>query len=450
MNQKIAFFALFSGFILLLGFRFKSVQEISKYQYPHHVNISWATDPSTSQSVNWRTSELQKEGYVEYIEAVATPFFKEKVKSIKAESDSHPADDGLWNYHSVNIPDLKPNTMYSYRVGNGNFWSEWAEFRTATGENEKFNFLYFGDVQRDIISLGSRTIRQAVLTRPDAKFLLFGGDMVHRGGLNKENWNEFFQTGGWAFQNFPIVGTPGNHEHLIAKSGENLSAHWGLNFTFPLNGPEGHEEETFYIDYNNIRVISLNLCRYKYPEDRATILKWTEERLKEFTGDWVFITHHYAMDASARNRKPGIRFPDFKELYEKYNVPIILTGHEHLYARGRMDGKFPIYVVSVSGPFQNAIQFGDWIERAGTSLQLYQDIEVSPDKIHYVTKTVTGEIYDEFTIQKDKKGKLIFTESKNLGPESLFPPINFGNRYNQQLVDTWEKDKNDYLSKKNK
>ncbi len=448
--SKLSVLVIILLIVISTGFIVKTSGDISKYQYPHHINISWETSPATSQSINWRTSELQKESYVEYLEAQSTPFFEDKIISIKAESESFPADDGVWNYHGVNITGLKPNTLYSYRVGNGNFWSEWAEFRTATGNNEDFTFLYFGDVQRDIVSKGSRTIRQAILTRPNAKFLLFGGDMVHRGGLNKENWNEFFQTGGWAFQNYPIVGTPGNHEHLIAKSGENLSEHWGLNFVFPLNGPEGHKEETFYVDYNNIRVISLNLCRYKYPEDRETILKWTEERLKEFTGDWVFITHHYAMDASARNRKPGIRFPEFKELYEKYNVPIILTGHEHLYARGRMDNKFPVYVVSVSGPYQNAIQFGDWIERAGTSLQLYQEIDVSPTEIHYVTRTVTGEVYDEFTIQKDKKGKLVFIESKELGPESLLPPLDFEERYKQELVESWEKDKSDYLSKKKK
>lgn len=448
MLKKTFLTTVFLGLILIVSFYPKQTQEVPKYIYPHHINISWETAPENSQSVNWRTHELQKESYVEYCEATASPFFKDKIQSIKAESDSHEADDGVWNYHSVNIQNLKPNTLYSYRVGNGNYWSEWSEFRTATGENQPFSFLYFGDVQRDILSLGSRAIRQAVLTRPDAKFLLFGGDLVHRGGLNKENWNEFFPTGSWIYQNYPMLSTPGNHEHLIAKSGENMSEHWYLNFTFPRNGPEGHEEETFYVDYNNIRVISLNLCRYKYPEDRATLLQWTEDRLKEYQGDWIFITHHYAMDASARNRKPGIRFPDFKALYEKYNVPLVLTGHEHLYARGRMDNQFPVYVVSVSGPFQNAIQFGDWVERAATSLQLFQEIDVTPNSIHYVSKTIVGDIYDEFTIAKDKDGKLTYSVNPDLGPESLIPPDEFEERYDKELVDSWDADMKTYLDSK--
>lgn len=431
--------------ITMLSFSNLPLDNLNPYDIPHHINISWKTNPETSQSINWRTTESQKVSYVEYCTATASPFFSDKVQRIKAESNAHSGDDAIWNYHSINLTGLTPNTIYSYRVGNGKFWSEWAEFKTATGDDEDFTFIYFGDVQRDIFSMGSRAVRQAVLQRPDAKFLLFGGDLVHRGGLNKENWNEFFPTGGWAFQNIPILATPGNHEHIVAKSGENMAQQWYYNFTFPENGPKGHEEETFYVDYNNIRVISLNMCRYKYPEDRKAILEWTEERLKEFTGDWVFITHHYAMHPSARNRKPGLRYPEFKALYEKYEVPIILTGHEHLYARGRIDDQFPVYVVSVAGPYQNAIQFQGWEERTGTSLQLFQEINVSKNEIHYVSKTILGEIYDEFKITKSDNGDMKYTVSTDLPPQSLLPPDRFEERYKKELVDSWEEDLKNYL-----
>lgn len=417
-------------------------------QLPHHIKLSWETSPENSQAVSWRTRPDVSQGYLEYAKATASPFFEKDVKRIDAKTDSLTSDDGLWYYHSVNIENLEPNTMYSYRVGQGDLWSEWAEFETATGNNEPFKFLYLGDVQRDIHSLGSRAIRQAVLNNPDAKFMLYGGDMVHRGGLNKENWNEFFPAGGWVFQNIPTVATPGNHEHLNAKSGEDISPLWFLNFRFPENGPKGHHGETFYVDYNNVRVISLNLCRYKFPEDRKEIYDWTEQVLQGFEGDWVFVTHHYAMDALARNRKPGIRFPEFEALFERFNVPIILTGHEHLYARGRIDGTFPVHVVSVAGPYQNAIRFANWIERAGTSMQFYQEVHVSPDTLRYVAKTILGDVYDEFTITKDKRGALSFKEGSGLPPESLIPTLNFGERYDEELVKSYESDKGAYLEKK--
>ncbi|RAK00095.1 purple acid phosphatase-like protein [Larkinella arboricola] len=419
------------------------------FRYPHHISISWETAPVSSQSISWRTHDTVRVSFVEYLETTATPFFKDQVKRLPAKTERHTADDGTWNHHSANIQGLKPNTTYSYRVGNHTYWSEWAEFTTASGTREPFSFIYFGDVQRDIYSLGSRTIRKAIMDKPDAKFLLFGGDLVHRGAENLGNWNEFFPTGGWVYQSYPLLATPGNHEYANAASPDYLTKHWRLNFTFPQNGPAGQEEETYFVDYNNIRLISLNLIRY--PIDKPgtqKMLVWLEERLKEFKGDWVIIVHHYSMEQLARNREAGVRFPEFKALYERYQVPLVLTGHEHVYARGRMNGTLPVYVVSVSGPYQNAIRFPDWIERAGSSLQLYQLIDITPTRIQYTSKTVRGDVYDAFSIEKDKKGRLKFAASPSLGPESLLPPDKFETRYKKEQVDSYAKDRDNYLNRK--
>lgn len=418
-------------------------------QLPHHIKLSWSTDPATSQAVSWRTRPSQKKSTLEYTVATASPFFEDEVQAIQAQTDTFRADDGLWYYHTVNLENLQPATTYSYRVGAENYWSEWSEFTTASGQEEPFSFLYFGDVQRFIHSKGSRALRQAVLDVPDAKFMIFAGDLIHRAAINTENWREFFPAGGWAFQHIPTIAAPGNHEHLwypSEKKQREITPLWNMNFAFPHNGPEGMDGETFYVDYNNVRILSLNLCRTK-PEEREAIYRWTEERLKEFTGDWVIATHHYHMESAARNRKPGIRYPELKALYEKYQVPLVLTGHEHLYARGRMEADYPVYVVSVAGPWMNAIRFEEWMERAGTSMQLFQEIQVSPQRLHFTAKTILGDVYDEFTITKEANGTMSFHQSEELGPESLVPPDNFEERYDKALVESYEADKMKYLKR---
>lgn len=415
-------------------------------QLPHHIKLSWKTSPENSQAISWRTRASVSKNYIEYTEATASPFFEKSIQKRIAVTDSSTAEDALWHYHSINLENLKPGTLYSYRVGYKDSWSEWSEFRTATGKNEPFKFLYFGDVQRYIHSLGSRAIRQAVLSNPDTKFMLFAGDLIHRGGLNKENWNEFFPAGGWAFQNIPIIATPGNHEHKwTTKETKEIVPLWKLNFCFPENGPIGQEEQTYFIDYNNIRVISLDTSAKTTTEQQQETLAWLESVLKDFKGDWIFVTFHHAMAGLARNRNPNIRFPEIKALLEKYKVPMVLTGHEHLYARGRMGADFPIYAVSVAGPYQNAIQFSGWIERAGTSMQLYQEIHVTKNQLKYVSKTVLGEIYDSFTITKNQKGHMHFMEAENLPKESLVPTKDFEKRYDKELVRSYQTDKNKYL-----
>jgi phosphodiesterase/alkaline phosphatase D-like protein len=59
-------------------------------------------------------------------------------------------------HHSAQLGDLEPNTLYAYRVGGGEVWSEWFHHRTAGREPAPFSFLYFGDAQNDIRSLWSR------------------------------------------------------------------------------------------------------------------------------------------------------------------------------------------------------------------------------------------------------------------------------------------------------
>ncbi len=424
-------------------------EERNGFDSPHHIVLSWEGSPHNSQSVTWRTGVGTRDNFLEFCEATPSPFFdRTKIISLRSVYELNNADDGLWYHHSATMTELQPATKYSYRVGTEGNWSEWSEFQTASGGNEPFSFLYFGDVQRDIHSLGSRILRQAVRNRPDAKFLLFGGDMVHRGALNHENWTEFFSAGSHIFQSYPMMSTPGNHEHNNAKSGIDLSDNWYLNFTFPRNGPPGHDEETFSLDYNNVRIISLNLCRYRYPKDRDAMLKWLEDRLREYNGDWVFVVHHYAMiSCKAHKEKPPVRFPEFKELYERYQVPVVLTGHEHVYARGRVNGVFPVYVVSVAGPHQNAFYFDDWIERAATSLQLYQEIDITPDSIRYVSRTVLGDVYDGFSISRGSDGVLTFDVLESLPPESLIPPAGFEDRYDQEIVDSFEANRDQYLNR---
>ncbi len=80
------------------------------------------------------------------------------------------------NYHSVTFNELEPNTLYGYRVGDGEHWSEWFQFKTASTTNDKFSFIYMGDAQNDIFDLWSRTLRMGFQLAPFARFIVHAGD----------------------------------------------------------------------------------------------------------------------------------------------------------------------------------------------------------------------------------------------------------------------------------
>ena len=88
------------------------------------------------------------------------------------------------NYHSVVFENLKPNTLYVYRVGFDENWSEWIQFKTANSDYSPTEFVYFGDAQNDVLSHWSRVIRKAYQTAPNASFVIHAGDLVDKLTIN--------------------------------------------------------------------------------------------------------------------------------------------------------------------------------------------------------------------------------------------------------------------------
>ncbi|MDZ7695333.1 MAG: hypothetical protein U5K69_30170 [Balneolaceae bacterium] len=80
----------------------------------------------------------------------------------------------------------------------------------------------------------------------------------------------------------PSIAIPGNHEYegyteeLDEQDIEELSIQWRPQFEFPLNGPDGLEETTYYIDYQGVRIIGLNSN-----EQIDKQAKWLENVLKD-------------------------------------------------------------------------------------------------------------------------------------------------------------------------
>lgn len=379
-------------------------------EIPDRVVLNWSGDPATSASVTWRTSTDITEAAGEIALADASANFTTYRTIVPATTEHwHQGEYGA-NFHSVTFKDLKPNTLYAYRVGSGKIWSSWFQFRTAQAEAAPFTFIYFGDAQNNLLALWARTIRAAVLDAPQADFLLHAGDLINRANKDSD-WEEWFNSGDWIHAQIPVIATPGNHEY--AKQGEGkprvLSSLWNPQFTLPQNGPEGLKETVYYIDYQGARIISLNSN-----QDRERQVPWLENVLKNNPNQWTLITfHHPVYSASAKRDNKSLR-EAWKPLFDKYQVDLVLQGHDHSYARGNNIGEGvtvkdknngTVYVVSVSGPKQYKLREDRWMDRGAENSQLYQVISVEQNILHYRAMTAVGELYDAFDIIK-QKGKV--------------------------------------------
>jgi hypothetical protein len=402
--------------------------------YPDRIVLNFGQNPSSEVNVTWRTSPDIKTAYAEIAVATAAPRFWKNGKTILAKTellDASEVEDAevVANYHSVEFKGLLPGTMYGYRVGDGERWSEWFQFQTASDKaDDKFSFLYVGDAQNYVLELWSRLIREGFRKAPEARFIIHAGDLINRAHREQE-WHEWFTAGGFIHSMIPSMPTPGNHEYraknqqeTIAKE-RSLSVQWKPQFTLPTNGPEGLEETVYYMDYQDVRVISLDSNR-----DQERQGAWLEQVLAKNPKKWTILTYHHPLFSASNGRDNEALRALWKPIFDKYRVDLALQGHDHAYARGRvapgenvMDGvnikdlTGTVYVVSVSGGKMYDIG-DDWTAKGGQrdriaeNTQLFQVITVEGNRLKFESYTAIGELYDAFELVKGENDLNQFIE----------------------------------------
>lgn len=377
--------------------------------YPDRVVLNLTEEPSTSIAVTWRTDVTITEGFCELQPATEGPVKVEDTKTFRAKTTTmyyeyrdEPVIEA--NQHSFVFTGLTPGEQYMYRVGAGDYWSEWYDFKMPSTDG-KFSFIYLGDPQSDLKSQWSRVVRAAYLHDPDCGFILYGGDLINRAGRDLE-WHEWFHAGSFIFSMVPQAMTPGNHDY----SNRVLDPHWNSQFTQPMNGPEGLEGTCYVIDYKNLRLISIDSgadseLRAEDGKKLEAQKVWLDSVLRANTKEWVIVTTHVPFYSPKENRDNKHLRDNFQSILEKHKVDMVLSGHDHSYGRGRYtdnpgNGHQVMYVVSVSGPKMYDAGDKDWMEHSGAYKQLYQVITIENNELLYESYTVDGKLFDRFVLEK--------------------------------------------------
>jgi 3',5'-cyclic AMP phosphodiesterase CpdA len=406
---------------------------------PDRILLTWAGDPATTQSVTWRTDDTVAEAFAEIAPAGDGPNFKKEAARLTAETTPLKTDLGPAHYHAVSFEGLSPKTRYAYRVGDGENWSEWNQFSTASSEPAPFSFVYFGDAQNDIKSHWSRVVREAYRDAPRAAFMLHAGDLVSDAHSDAQ-WGEWHYAASHIQRMIPCIAAPGNHEYDnlvgdgIVTIDKQLSTHWRPQFCFPLNGPEGMEElaeTTYWIDYQGARIISLNSNRL-----HAQQAEWLDALLAENPQRWTILTFHHPIFSTAEDRDNAHLRAVWQPVFDRHRVDLVLQGHDHSYGRtslevgdinvdtgaqARSAEAGTVYVVSVSGPKMYDIWDRKRFPRIAEDTQLYQIIHVDGDELRYEARTAKGTLYDAFTLHKREGEPNELVEQVPDAPENVRP-----------------------------
>ena len=394
---------------------------------PDRIILTFNGNPSTKRAVTWRTDSTVKKAEAQIAVAGLNSDFVNEATTYTANTEEF--DLGLYksnksllvNYHSVVFENLNPNTLYAYRVGYAENWSEWIQFKTANDTYSPTEFVYFGDAQNDILNHWSRVIRMAYKTAPDASFVIHAGDLVDSAHKDNE-WAQWFKAGGFIHSQWTAIPVVGNHEFQRFDGYEGtlprrLSIQWRPQFTLPIEDSlDNSLHETVYsVEYQDILILVLNSTGQL--EEQTEYIR---EKLTKTDAKWKIVTNHHSVFSPAEGRDFEYARKVWKPMFEKYGVDLVLNGHDHTYARGHTPVKSQnvnesgifktLYVTSVSGPKQYKLDKdqiknyeidGYKSDKMGEETQFFQVINVENNKLTYSAYTTLGDLYDRAIITKD-------------------------------------------------
>lgn len=371
-------------------------------------------DMSTSVRINWH-SDLN-DTFLEY--TIADD--KEYANKVKVVPDVRTFSDPAANeteYQSEGfsaryvctavIDNLKPGTEYMYRVGKTNFSKNYY-FKTAS--NKEFTFVHITDPQYDNVT--NAEIFNTLLGKAyevDIAFSFLTGDVIDRGG-KEEHWTILFNLSNIA--KGVVAAGVGNHEYYDASgTPKHYNNEWFNGFhNNPQNGPEKVLNSAYYFTYNNALFIMLDTEENSALEDQKA---WFSEVCEaHFEKDFIIVGMHRSMYGS-QYADDSIR-RNWQGLFDKYGVDLVLSGHDHIYARSKsvyrnQISNDPIYGTTYIIGGSGALKFyqakdNDKYAKVITNTTVANLITVSSSRITMKLIDLDGNVLDTNQISKKRTG----------------------------------------------
>ncbi|WP_432722885.1 metallophosphoesterase [Staphylococcus equorum] len=365
-------------------------QHSNEHRYP----ILTIGADNSEKNLTWY-HESDEQGYVEIAEANKDEDFS---NARRIEGQTHEGsntelflnkDVPDMNYTQATLSNLEENKEYMYRFYNGDNGEKSAIRRFDTDNNGDTNFIAVADPQlgasgnlEEDNAGWQNTVNQMDQLNKDPDFLLSLGDQVNE-AWDEKAYSGFIEAQG--MENFTVVPTLGNHD----RANKAFSQHFNL----PNLQDDGKNlaSSNFYYTHNDTLFVSLNSESLDFKGHEETLRRAIKDTKGQDPKWIVGLTHRNPYSAgkhsdtlATKNRRNHIA-----PLMEKYNVDLVLGGHDHSYSRSHvMKGKEP------------QVQ---WDEN-GKAPQSY----TNPDGTVYVTlNSSSGSKFYELDGEKDYAAKSI-------------------------------------------
>ena len=340
---------------------------------PEQIHLTWGDDPARSVVVSWASPDR-----------AIRPRVRIGQRVIPAEERAY--TDGLngkttWTYHA-RVPGLRPGATYGYAVtaeNDDNAADPFsATFTTAPEGRAAFRFTSFGDLgtpnTKWVASYGQAAYAVGAVELFQPLFHLLNGDLCYASlnpAAQPEVWRDFGTNNQASAANRPWMPVPGDQEIEFGNGPQGFTSYL-TRYTLPANGLGQFEGRWYSFRVGSALFVSLSAGDVVYQDAGAFVpgpaaltpaagtgsppvpagtslylrgysggaqTRWLETTLaaarQDTSIDWIIAQMHHCACSSSRQGNGsdlGIR-EKWVPLFDRYEVDLVLCGHDHGYER---------------------------------------------------------------------------------------------------------------------
>lgn len=295
-------------------------------------------DSATSKTISWQSQALHDTYHVEYrlkgSHMIQQAYVTEPKRPPIYDYDNIPP----YTYGAY-MQHLQPNTAYEYRICNDEGGETgWFSFTTTPAALNQYKVLIFGDSQSVDYSVWGKTAHIAWNTNQDAAFFVNMGDLTDNGQAWFQ-WRDWQNNADILTSHMPFAPVLGNHEAYSMTWQFAYPYTYKALFAVPYGSPKGQSRLTYSFDYGDVHYVSLNTdyeeLHAQDPDMLANEAAWLDTDLKQAkdNGKRLIVMMHRPPWNSPYDGNVDINGTYFMPIFDKYQVPLVFTAHEHCYER---------------------------------------------------------------------------------------------------------------------
>ena len=309
---------------------------------PDRITLTPGEDFMTQRTISWRCGDTLAPSSVTVVKANGD-FIKTEATGTIIKSRG-----GTDVFYKAQIDNLRPGKHYEYYVTTNGRTSRRYSFTMPQANKSTWQFLFFGDVQDTINGQSGKWFAKLQKKYPNVDFWACAGDLIER--PTDPYWNYLYQTADSILATTPIVNATGNHDYLKSLY-PTIDPRWKHTFAYPQNGPEIAMGLCYYIDFPDMRYIVIDTQGINDCFTLAARYNWLKKCLSGAVDKWKIVMYHHPAYSVRKNRNNLQIHNTFFPLIEKYEVHLVLQGHEHGYMTHiGTHNDHPVYIVSYMSP----------------------------------------------------------------------------------------------------